>query len=90
MIGEMFVRFDKNQDSVITQKEFLDNGGTAEGFRKINASGTGKITLVEAEASTGVRKTLDAPFEEADANRDVRVSLAEFLASRKNALDYVR
>ena len=90
MIGEMFVRFDKNQDSVITREEFLENGGTAEGFRRINTSGTGKITLAEAKASAAVRKSLDAPFKEADANRDGQVSLAEFLSYRKNALNYVR
>jgi hypothetical protein len=90
MIGEMFVRFDKNQDAVSTREEFLDNGGTAEGFRRINASGSGKITLAEAKASAAVRKSLDAPFKEADANRDGQVSLAEFLSYRKNALDYVR
>jgi len=89
-IGEMFARFDENKDSVITEKEFVDNGGTAEGFRKINTSGSGKITLAEANASAGVRKTLDAPFKEADVNRDGKVSLAEFLAARKSALEYVR
>ena len=89
-IGEMFARFDENKDSVITEKEFLDNGGTAEGFRKINTSGTGKITLAEANASAGVRKSLDAPFQEADVNRNGKVTLAEFVAARKEALDYVR
>jgi len=90
MIGEMFARFDGNKDSVITEKEFLDNGGTAEGFRKINASGSGKITLAEAKASAAVRKTLDAPFSEADTSRDGQISMAELAAYRKNALDYVR
>ncbi len=89
-ISEMFARFDENKDSVITEKEFLANGGTAEGFRKINTSGTGKITLAEAKASPGVRKSLDAPFQEADVNRNGKVTLAEFVAARKEALDYVR
>ena len=44
LIGEMFARFDGNKDSVITEKEFLANGGTKEGFPKINTSGSGKIT----------------------------------------------
>lgn len=89
-IGEMFALFDTNKDSVITEKEFLDNGGTAESFRKINTSGSGKLTLAEAKASAGVRKTLDAPFREADTSRDGQVSKAELAAYRKNALDYVR
>jgi Ca2+-binding EF-hand superfamily protein len=89
-IGEMFALFDTNKDSVITEKEFLDNGGTAESFRKINTSGSGKLTLAEAKASAGVRKTLDAPFREADTSRDGQVSMAELAAYRKNALDYVR
>lgn len=89
-ITEMFVRFSGSEDSVITEKQFIDNGGTAEGFRKINTSGSGKITLEEAKASPVVRKSLDAPFKEADANGDGKVSLAEFLIARKNALEYVR
>ena len=90
LIGEMFARYDTDKDSVITEKEFLANGGTAEGFRKINTSGSGKITLQEARSSAGVRKTLDAPFKEADANRDGKVTLAEFQAARAKALDAVR
>jgi len=90
LIGEMFARFDTNKDSVITEKEFLANGGTKEGFHKINASGSGKITLQEARSSAGVKKTLDAPFKEADANGDGQVTLAEFTAARAKALDYVR
>lgn len=89
-ITEMFVRFDTNKDSVITEKEFVDNGGSVEGFRKINASGTGKITLEEAKASARVRKGLDAPFKEADTNGDGSVTMQEFLTARRNAIDYVR
>jgi hypothetical protein len=89
-IGEMFARFDANKDSAITKKEFLDNGGTAEGFGKIDTSGSGKISLQEAKASAGVRKTLDAPFNEADVNRDGKVSLEEFRTARAKTLDYVR
>jgi Ca2+-binding EF-hand superfamily protein len=90
LIGEMFVRFDGNKDSVITEKEFLANGGTKEGFRKINTSGSGKITLQEARASAGVKKTLAAPFKEADANGDGGVTLVEFRNAREKALSYVR
>ena len=90
LIGDMFARFDTDKDSAITKKEFLDNGGTADGFGKINTSGSGKITLQEARASAGVRKTLDAPFKEADVNRDRAVTLEEFRAARAKALDYVR
>jgi Ca2+-binding EF-hand superfamily protein len=89
-IGEMFARFDGNKDSAISEKEFLDNGGTAQGFRKINTSGSGSITLQEAKASAGVRKSLDAPFKEADKNGNGQVSIEEFLAYRKDAFDYVR
>ncbi len=89
-IGEMFTRFDGNKDSAISEKEFLDNGGTAAGFGKINTSGSGSITLQEAKASAGVRKSLDAPFKEADRNSNGQVSMEEFLAYRKDAFDYVR
>jgi Ca2+-binding EF-hand superfamily protein len=89
-IGEMFERFDANNDSVITEQEFLAKGGTAAGFRRIDTSGTGKITLQEAKASAGVRRSLDAPFKEADANGDGYVSLQEFLTARAAALEVVR
>lgn len=90
LIGEMFARFDTDKDSAITEKEFVDNGGTAEGFRRINTSKTGRMTLAEARASAGVRKTLDAPFLEADANGDGAVTLEEFRTAREKALDAVR
>ncbi|MEK7954195.1 EF-hand domain-containing protein [Luteolibacter soli] len=90
MIGEMFARYDTNKDSVISEKEFLANGGTKEGFHKINTSGSGKITLQEARSSAGVKKTLTAPFKEADKNGDGSVTLVEFQAARAKALDYVR
>lgn len=90
-IGEIFARFDTNKDSVITEKEYLAKGGTAERFRAIDTSGSGKVSLQEAMASAGgVRKTLDAPFKEADANKDGSVTLQEFLTARQEALDYVR
>lgn len=90
-IGEMFARFDADKDSVITEKEYLAKGGTIERFRAIDTSGSGKISLQEATTSaSGVRKTLDAPFKEADANKDGSVTLQEFLTARQEALDYVR
>lgn len=89
-ISEMFARFDANQDGVITEAEFLAKGGTAEGFRRVNTSGSGRVTLAEAKASAGVRKTLDAPFNEADTNRDGFVSMAEFSAYRANLLGYIQ
>ncbi|MCW1887085.1 EF-hand domain-containing protein [Luteolibacter flavescens] len=90
LIGEMFARYDKDKDSVITEKEFVSNGGTKEGFYKVNTSGTGKITLHEARSSAAVKKTLAAPFKEADTNGDGQVTLAEFRISREKTLDYVR
>ena len=47
-------------------------------------------TTVAHSASSGVKKTLDAPFKEADANGDRQVTLVEFQAARAKALDYVR
>lgn len=90
LIGGMFERFDADKDSVITEKEFLANGGKAEGFRKINASGSGRLTLQEARSSAAVRRTLDAPFKEADTNGDGKVTLEEFRSAREKTLDYVR
>jgi Ca2+-binding EF-hand superfamily protein len=90
LVADMFVRYDANKDSVITKEEYLAKGGTEEGFRKINASGSGSITLAEAQASPAVRKALGAPFEEADTSGNGKVTLEEFRAARAKALDYVR
>ncbi len=90
MIGEMFALYDKNGDGFITEAEFVADGGTPGTFRRINVSGTGKITLAEAKNSRFIRNRLAAPFNEADANGNGYVTWEEFTAARAKATSYVR
>lgn len=78
IIAEAFEMYDSNSDGVVTEAEFVAAGGTAENFRKVNQSGSGKITLAEAQASPLVFNTFVESFDEADANKDGKVTLAEY------------
>jgi Ca2+-binding EF-hand superfamily protein len=80
MIAEAFGMFDADGDGFVTEAEFLASGGTSENFRKVNTSGSGQITLAEAQASPLVFNTFVVGFDEADANGDGRVTLAEYLS----------
>ena len=90
MIEQMYAQYDKNGDGFITEEEFVSDGGTPVAFRKINVSGTGKITLVEAKNSAFIRQRLAAPFIEADVNNNGFVTWEEFQVARAKARDYVR
>jgi Ca2+-binding EF-hand superfamily protein len=90
MIEQMFVQFDSNGDAVITEAEFVADGGTKETFRRINVSGTGKVTLAEAKNSTFIRNRLAKPFDEADINQSGYVTWDEFQVARAKARSYVR
>lgn len=80
MIAEAFGMYDTNGDGKVTEAEFLVSGGSRANFRKINSSGSGAISLSEAQASPLVFNTFAVGFDEADANRDGQVTLAEYLA----------
>ena len=54
MISNAFKMYDSNGDNFVDEAEFTASGGTAENFRKINKSGSGKITLEEAKSSKRV------------------------------------
>ena len=70
--------YDTNKDGQVSEAEFVASGGTAENFRKVNKSGSGKISLVEAQASPLVFNTFVVGFDEADTNKDGQVTLAEY------------
>ncbi len=89
MIEQVFVNYDRNGNGFVTQAEYLDGGGTLEGFRKINRSGSGKITLPEAKASKLVRDRMTLPFDEADGNGNGYVTWDEFQKFRVRAAPYV-
>lgn len=78
MIEDAFKRYDADGDGLVSEAEYLAGGGSAAAFRSINASGTGKATLAEVQASSVVRKTMAPTFDEADVNRDGFATLAEF------------
>lgn len=78
IIADAFAMYDTNKDGQVTEAEFAASGGTAENFRKINTSGSGKISLVEAQASPLVFNTFVVAFDEADTNKDGQVTLAEY------------
>lgn len=78
IIADAFALYDADGDGFVTEKEFLASGGKPENFRKINKSGTGKITLAEAQSSPLVFNTFVVAFDEADINKDGQVTLAEY------------
>jgi Ca2+-binding EF-hand superfamily protein len=78
IIADAFAMYDANGDGFVTESEFVGSGGTPENFRKINNSGSGKISLAEAQASPLVFNTFVGSFDEADVNKDAQVTLAEY------------
>ena len=90
MISEMFFLYDKNGDGFITEAEFVADGGTPATFKKLNVSGTGKLTKAEAMKSQLIRSRLAAPFNEADVNRNGSVTWEEFQVAVAKRRAYVR
>jgi Ca2+-binding EF-hand superfamily protein len=84
LIGEAFAMYDSNRDGFVTETEFVAAGGKPENFRKINKSGSGKISLQEAQASPEVFNVFVVSFDEADANKDGKVTLVEYQSYLKS------
>jgi len=78
IIGDAFAMYDTNRDGFVSEAEFVASGGKSENFRKINKSGSGKISLQEAQESREVFNVFAVSFDEADANKDGKVTLAEY------------
>ena len=78
IIADSFAMFDSNGDGFVTEAEYLASGGTPENFRKIDKSGSGQVSLQEAQASPLVFNIFVVSFDEADTDNDGQVTLAEY------------
>jgi Ca2+-binding EF-hand superfamily protein len=78
IITDAFALYDSNRDGFVSEEEFVASGGTSTNFHKINKSGNGKITLQEAQASREVFDVFVVSFDEADANKDGKVTWQEY------------
>ncbi len=78
IIADAFEMFDADGDGLVTEVEYLASGGTPENFRKINKSGSGQVSLQEAQANPSIFNTFVVSFDEADTNNDGQVTLAEY------------
>lgn len=92
MIEETFKMYDKDGKGYVTLEEYVAGGGTPRGYKAINKSGSGKVTLAEAKASELARHQMSQPFDEADADNGGTgyVSYDEFVAFRSKIRDAVR
>ncbi len=78
IIADAFAMYDADGDGFVTEKEFVASGGKPENFRKVNKSRSGKLSLQEAQASPLVFNTFVVAFDEADTNKDGKVTLEEY------------
>jgi Ca2+-binding EF-hand superfamily protein len=87
LVAHAFEMYDANRDGFVTENEYVASGGAAGNFRKVNPSGSGKISLAEAQAHPLVFETFTGAFREADADNDGQVTLAEYQSylERRNA-----
>ena len=87
IIANAFAMYDANGDGFVTEQELVASGGDPENFRKVNKTGSGRISLAEAQASPLVFNTFSVSFNEADTNKDGQVTLAEYKSylARRNA-----
>lgn len=77
-IAEAHQMYDSDGNGQVTEAEYIASGGTAANFRNIDTSGSGGISLEEAQANSRVFNIFSVSFNEADTNKDGQVTLAEY------------
>ncbi len=90
LIEDAFALFDDNKNGVVTLREYVSSGGTAEAFRKLDVDGNGRVTLEEAKASKVAMDAMTVSFYGADLDGDGYVTLEEALKYREQARAYTR
>lgn len=89
-VENAFALFDDNSDGVLTKAEFVNSGGSAVEFDKLDVSGSGTITLEQAKAANVKMTRMLAAFYEADTDEDGYVTLGEALERREQVREIVR
>lgn len=83
LIANVFKSMDTDGDGVVSEAEYIAAGGTAADFKKFDTSGTGELSLAEAQANPAAVEHMAQPFDEADVNNNGAITLEEFLAYKK-------
>lgn len=78
LIAEAHKMYDSDGNGQVTEEEYIASGGKAANFHKIDKSGSGGVSLEEAQANPMVFNIFSVSFDEADANKDGQVTLAEY------------
>lgn len=78
LIAEAHKMYDSDANGQVSEVEYIASGGTAANFRKIDKSGSGGVSLEEAQANALIFNIFSVSFNEADANKDGEVTLAEY------------
>lgn len=90
MIASAFKAMDADGDGFLSESEYIAAGGTAENFKKYDTSGSGGLSLSEAQANPAAVEHMAMPFDEADVNNNGAISLDEALAYQKKLDEAVR
>ncbi|MGH8045739.1 MAG: EF-hand domain-containing protein [Chthoniobacterales bacterium] len=88
MVEQLFAIYDNDGNGLITEEEFVTDGGTAAKFKELNVSGSGKLTLDEAKKSALIMDRFAMPFDEADTSHSGYVTWDEFQVWRAKSKAY--
>lgn len=89
-VADAFALYDADGDGVVTAEEYAAAGGKEADLKKLDTTGSGDVSLAEAQAHPDVIERMALPFDEADVNGDGKVSYEEYLAYTKRLEAVVR